>query len=146
MAETPGFVVDYTTLDINMNKGDTGSYWIHAARENGEDWPDTARLLFTIRDSKGEIVLQRLYRLDDQWGEGDGYVLIEFHNSDTDEWATGSYDIEYRFNVVPIWQGTPSTARCVDALRSDAVMVEGNGTVRTKYHAKLKIDDVFGRI
>lgn len=147
MARATGFIHDIETGDIRMNAGDTGSFKVHCARESGEDWPDTARMLYTIKNQQGEIVLQRIYRMDDQWGLGDGVVLIEFHNDDTDTWMPGQYATERRYNVAPIWDGTPSSARCVDALAptSPATMVEGV-PVRTVFKGTLTIESVEGRI
>ena len=142
MAKATGFQFDRETGDISMNAGDTGSFWLHCARESGEDWPATARMLYTIRNGQGEIVMQRIYRMDDQWGQGDGIV-----NDDTDGWDLGTYNVERRYDLTPIWDGTPSTARCVDQLGpgEHAVMIEGD-VVRTVYNGTLTIDGVLGTI
>ena len=145
MAKATGFQIDLETGDIKMNAGDTGSFKVHCARKSGDAWPAEARMLYTIRNGNGEIVLQRIYRLDDAWGLGDGVVLIEFHNDDTDDWEPGSYTTERRYNVSPVWEGTPSEARCVNALTSDARMVEGV-PVRTVFQGSLNIESVDGRI
>ena len=145
MAKATGFVHDNETGDIIMNAGDTGAFKVHCSRKSGDDWPSTARMLYTITNASGEIVLQRIYRLDDQWGLGDGVVQIEFHNDDTDDWPAGQYTTERRYNLSPIWEGTPSTARCVDALTSSAQMVEGV-PVRTVFKGTLTIESVQGRI
>ena len=147
MAKATGFQIDMETGDIKMNAGDTGSFVVHCSRKSGEAWPDTARMLFTITNQTNEIVLQRIYRLDDQYDLGDGAVLIEFHNDDTDEWEPGDYKMERRYNVAPIWDGTPSDARCVDQLGpgDHAVMIEGV-PVRTVYKGTLTIEAVEGRI
>lgn len=145
MSKATGFQVDLETGDIKMNVGDTGSYKIHVNRENGDEWTETGRLLYTITGTNG-IVLQRIYRLDDQYGLGDGWILVEFHNDDTDGWDSGDYTIEGRANVNPIWDGTPSSARCVDALAAGAAkMIEGV-PVRTLFKCTLHIDSVDGRI
>lgn len=134
------------TGDIRMNAGDTGSMKVSAQLESGDDWTEYSRMLFTVTDSQDQIVMQRIYRLDDQWGLGNGFVLIEFHNDDTDEWPSGTYTMERRYNETPVWEGTPSDARCVNALTSSARMVEGNGTVRTVFRGTLTIESVSGRI
>ena len=139
------FNVNLETMEIKMHAGDTGSFKVHAERGSGDAWTDEDRMLFTVRDGAGEIVLQRIYRLDDQWDIGDGTVLIEFHNDDTDQWASGAYSTELRFDISPIWQGTAPTARCVNALTSSAKMVEG-AIVRTKIQSTLTIDGVLGNI
>lgn len=146
MAKATGFQVDYETGDIKMNAGDTGSFKVHASRKNGEDWPSDSRMLFTVKNQQGEILMQRIYRLDDQWDLGDGVVLIEFHNDDTDDWETGDYSMERRYDVYPIWDGTPSTARCVNALAEGTVMMVEGVTVRTVFQGNLHIDGVSGRI
>lgn len=148
MAKATGFVHDKTTGDIRMNQGDTGSFWVHCSMESGDAWPDTARMLYTIRNGQGEIVLQRIYRPDDQWGAGDGMMLIEFHNDDTDSWPVGQYFTERRYNVEPVWNVESTdipTARCVDALRTTAKMIEGV-PVRTVFQGTLTIEGVQGEI
>ena len=146
MAKATGFKFDARTGNVSMNSGDTGSFWVGAALASGDEWTEDARMLFTVRDSQGTIVLQRLYRLDDQWGQGNGWVLIEFHNADTDEWDSGQYSMERRYNVSPVWRGTPPEGRCVNALTADAEMVEGNDTIRTVFKGTLTIESVDGRI
>ena len=145
MAQATGFVHD-AEGNIRMNAGDTGSFKVKCTRASGAEWPETARMLYTIRSADGTIVLQRIYRLDDQWGLGDGVVLIEFHNDNTDDWTPGQYTTERRYNVAPIWDGTPSSARCVDALAEGAAhMIEGV-PVRTVFKGTLTIESVDGRI
>lgn len=145
MPQVIGFEFDNDTGDIAMYAGDTGSFFFRIKRTSGDDWPDTARALFTVK-KESDIVMQRLYRLDDQWGVGDGIMLIEFHNDDTDEWVPGSYTTEFRVDMEPVWQGTPSTARCVDQLAEGAAkMIEGV-PVRTVFKGSLEIKSVDGRI
>lgn len=145
MGAVNGFVFDKDTGNVRMYAGDTGSYKLHVTRESGEAWTEDARLLYTITGASG-IVIQRIYRLDDQYDLGDGWILIEFHNDDTDELDPGDYTIEGRANVDPVWDGTPSSARCVDALAAGAAhMIEGV-PVRTLFKCTLHIDSVDGRI
>lgn len=145
MGAVNGFVFDKDTGNVRMYAGDTGSYKLHVTRESGEAWTEDARLLYTITGASG-IVIQRIYRLDDQYDLGDGWILIEFHNDDTDELEPGDYTIEGRANVDPIWDGTPSSARCVDALAAGAAhMIEGV-PVRTLFKCSLHINSVDGRI
>ena len=89
--------------------------------------------------------MQRWYRLDDQYDLGDGTVLVEFHNDDTDDWDAGTYNTELRFDVSPIWSGTAPTARCVDALTAGVEMIEG-AIVRTPIQSTLTIRGVLGKI
>lgn len=145
MGQVDGFVHDNETGNIVMYQGDTGSFKVHCSRKSGESWPETARMLYTIRNAAGEIVLQRIYRLDDQYELGDGVVLIEFHNDDTDEWPSGQYTTERRYDLSPVWEGTAPEGRCVDALRESAHMVEGV-PVRTVFKGTLQINSVDGKI
>ena len=146
MAKATGFFHDPVSGNIRMNQGDTGSFMVHCSRKSGETWPETARMLYTISNSQGEIVIQRIYRMDDQYDLGDGVVLIEFHNSDTDELPIGTYSTERRYDILPTWEGTPSTARCVDALAAGAAKMIDGATVRTVFHGTLTIENVNGRI
>ena len=145
MAKAAGFQINLETGDIKMNAGDTGSFKVHGSRKSGASWTEDSRMLFTIADSAGEIVLQRIYRLDDQYDLGDGTVLVEFHNDDTDEWDAGQYFTELRYDVSPIWSGTAPTARCVNALTAGVKMIEGS-IVRTTIQSTLTIQGVLGNI
>ena len=146
MGKATGFEFNTTTGNIEMNAGDTGSCKWHITRKSGNTWPDTARMLWTVTSPGNEIVMQRMYRLDDQWDLGDGWIFMEFHNNDTDTWAAGTYSTEIRVDVIPTWDGTPSTARVVNALAAGAAkMIEGV-PVRTLFTGTLKIDGVQGRI
>lgn len=147
MSKATGFQVDLETMDIKMNRGDTGSFKVGSSRESGTAWTEDDRMLFTVKNAQGEIMIQRIYRLDDQYGLGNGKVLIEFHNNDTDTWDPGQYSTELRFDVAPIWDGTPvPTERCVDALMPGVPkMIEGP-VVRTVIQSSLMIEGVLGDI
>ena len=147
MPRVEGFVFNSETGDLSLYAGDTGSFAVKCERSSGESWPDTARMLFTVKNAAGEIVMQRIYRLDDQYDLGDGVVLIEFHNDDTDDWVPGQYTMERRYDLTPIWDGTPSTARCVDQLGpgTHAEMIEGD-VVRTVFRGTITVSGVDGRI
>ena len=146
MAEVKGFHFDPATGNIKMCAGDTGSCLWGCELEDGAAWPSTGRGLWTVTAPGGEIVMQRIYRFDDQYGLGDGWILMEFHNDDTDDWTPGSYGTEWRIDLNPVWDGTPSTARCVDALAAGAAkMIEGV-PVRTTFKGSLTIEGVSGRI
>jgi len=138
------FNVDETG-NVTMHQGDTGAFKVRATRQTGEAWTADDRLLFTIRNSAGDIVIQRIYRLDDDEGLGNGVVEIQFHNSDTDSLPNGTYQVERRYNVHPYWDGTPPEGMCVDALTADARMIEGD-CVRTVFQGNLTISDVYGDI
>ena len=139
------FNVNLSTMEITMHAGDTGSFKVHGERANGEAWTEDDRMLFTVRSQSGEIVLQRIYRLDDQYDLGDGTVLVEFHNDDTDKLDAGQYFTELRYGVSPIWSGTAPTARCVNALTAGVKMIEGS-IVRTTIQSTLTIQGVLGNI
>lgn len=139
------FNVDLETMNITMHRGDTGSFKLAASRESGSAWTEDDRMLFTIKNQNNEIVIQRFYRLDDQYDLGDGKVLIEFHNDDTDTLENGMYSVEARFVISPIWNGTAPTSRCADALTAGVRMVEG-AIVRTKIQSTLEINDIYGEV
>lgn len=139
------FNVDLETMNITMHRGDTGSFKLAASRESGSAWTEDDRMLFTIKNQNNEIVIQRFYRLDDQYDLGDGKVLIEFHNDDTDTLENGMYSVEARFVISPIWNGTAPTSRCADALTAGVRMVEGS-IVRTKIQSTLEINDIYGEV
>jgi len=130
---------------IDMHAGDTGAFKVKATRQSGEDWTEDDRMLFTIRNASGEIVLQRFYRLDDDDGLGNGVIEIQFHNNDTDTWEPGAYSMERRYNVHPYWDGTPPTGMCVNALTAGVRMIEGD-VVRTVVQGTLTIAGVLGNI
>lgn len=140
------FNVNLDTMDIQMHRGDTGSFKIGATRGSGDEWTSADRMLMTVRNQAGEIVMQRIYRLDDRWGLGNGKVLIEFHNDDTDTWDSGQYPVELRFDVDPIWNGTAPTGRCVNALSPGTPMMIEGSIVRTVIQSTLTIDGVLGDI
>ena len=145
MAEVKGFEFDPVTWAIKMNAGDTGSKWLRGLRDSGTPWTEDDRCLFTVR-SGTEIIMQRLYRLDDQWGAGDGWFLFELHNNDTDSWSPGTYETEWRFGVSPTWDGGEAPeGRCVNALTAGVTMNDG-AIVRTKVQSTLEILDVLGKI
>ena len=139
------FEVNEKADSITMHAGDTGAFKIHATRASGEDWTEDDRMLFTIRNGSGEIVLQRFYRLDDDEGLGNGVVEIQFHNNDTDTWEPGSYTMERRYAVNPYWDGTAPAGMCVNALTAGVRMIEGD-VVRTVVQGTLTIQGILGDI
>ena len=143
------FNFDNNTCAITMHAGDTGSKWIIAARESGEPWTEDDRCLFTVTDPNGVIVMQRLYRLDDQWGSGNGHYLMEFHNNDTDTWAPAQYTTEWRYDVSPSWLlGPVPTGRVTNTMIDGAVEIEmtDGAIVRTTVRSTLQILPVSGKI
>ena len=138
------FEVNNNGTVVKMHAGDTGSIAVKAKRSSGEDWTSSDRMLFTIK-SGGDIILQRFYRLDDDEGLGNGVMLIQFHNNDTDTWAPGTYSMERRYCVNPYWNGTPPEGMCVNALTAGVRMIEGD-VVRTVVQGTLEIKSVDGEI
>lgn len=131
--------------EIKLYSGDTGSFKIHASRQSGEAWTAADRMQMTVRNDT-EIVMERWYRLDDAYGLGDGVVQVEFHNSDTDEWAAGTYYMERRYAVNPRWAtGSAPGGACVDALTSGNEMIEGD-IVDTVVQGTLTVLGVYGKI
>ena len=142
------FAVNPETLDIVMHQGDTGSFTITCEKESGAEWTADDRLVFSVKDSMGNTVLCRFYRLDagrTSVSLDPGTVLIEFHNDDTDMWPVGQYKTEFRADISPVWSGTPSTDDCTDGLQSAAQIIEG-ATVRTFVQSTLTINAVNWRI
>ena len=141
------FIVDFEKGDIQMHRGDTGAFKVSATRKDGTAWTEDDRMIFTVKNQQGEIVLQRFYRLDDAWGLGNGVVQIEFHNDDTDTWENADYATERRYIVSPIWEGTAPVSRVADALTANARIVEGSIVrVPATGQASLKIDDIYGEV
>ena len=137
------------TCAISLHAGDTGSKWIHATRGSETAWTSADRCLFTVRNAMNEIVMQRIYRLDDQWGAGNGWFLMEFKNADTDTWTPGNYTTEWRYDVDPTWETSPvPTSRCVNTLVDGevAVRMTDGAIVRTKVQSSLTVQGVQGFI
>ena len=130
---------------VTMHRGDTGAYKVTAARSSGDPWTEYDRLLFTVRNGSGDIVMQRFYRLDDDEGLGNGVVEIQFHNNDTDEWEVGQYSMERRYDINARWDGTAPEGMCVDALTAGVRMVDGD-VVRTVVQGSLTIQGILGEI
>ena len=89
------FSVDYDTGAIVISKGDTGSFELEVIREDREAWGENDRAVFTVNNGAGETVIERIYRLDSET-PGNGIIVVEFHNSDTDQLDPGGYTWEIR--------------------------------------------------
>ena len=139
------FNVNDTGTAITMHAGDTGAFKVKATRTSGTAWTEDDRMLFTVRNSSGEIVMQRFYRLDDDEGLGNGVVEIQFHNNDTDTWPAGAYTTERRYDVNALWDGTAPDGMCVNALTAGVRMLDGD-VVRTVVQGTLTIQGVYGDI
>ena len=97
------FSVDAAKGEIEMNVGDTGAFLCAGERDDGVDFTEDDRAVFTIKDATGEIRIERIYHLDDDDGLGNGVFLVEFHNDDTDHLDPGQYSWEVRFVVNPYY-------------------------------------------
>ena len=142
------FEIDTATMKIEMHKGDTGSFLVRASKASGDDWTADDRMIFTVAAPDGTVVLERYYRLDSGRTSvdlEDGEVLIEFHNDDTDDWATGIFSTQIRFKGNAVWDGTPVTDDVADSLQISSHIVEGV-PVRTSIQSDLQIKAVYGRI
>ena len=142
------FTPNYETGAVEMHAGDTGVIRVKAVRAGGEDWSEDDRMLFTVK--KGDdVIMQRIYRLDDDEGVGNGRAVIQFHNNDTDEWESGDYPYEIRYIIGPKWDGDPEdpipSGLCVNGLTADRHPVEGD-CVRTVIQSSIRISPVYGRV
>ena len=119
------FNVDEQTGAISLHAGDTGAVRLEAELETGEAWTAADRMKFSVESASGEVVLERYYRLDTALGNG--IVLIMFHNDDTDGWAPGTYQTQWRYYVNPYWDGEAPTGDVTDALAEGvARIIEGD--------------------
>lgn len=131
--------------NITMHRGDTGAYTVQATRKSGAAWTEDDRMIFTIRDQEGEIMLQRFYRLDTELGNG--VVVIQFHNGDTDTWKNGSYDAERRYVVNARWEGEAPDGDCVNALTCGSRIVDGDVVrVPKKGQSGITLSDIYGEV
>ena len=139
------FVHDPENGNITMHRGDTGAYKVLATRRGGSNWTEHDRMIFTVKNDEGEIVLQRFYRLDTDLGNG--VVEIQFHNNDTDQFKSGTYNWERRYIVNPRWEGTAPTGDCVNALTADARIVEGDVVrVPATGQGTMVLSEIYGEV
>lgn len=127
--------VDESTMAVTMHKGDTGAYWVDLTLEDEEgnsagEFEEGDVAIYEVWS--GQTLMQhREFELQPETPTdicpGDGSFLIAFRNSDTDTWATGSYDTEIRVSLNPV--------------RSNGKVVDGD-TVRTVIQSKIQINPV----
>lgn len=122
------FRIDTETGAIELNVGDTGSFELEAHRDDDTDWTEDDRAVFTVRSAAGANVIERLYRLDDDEGLGNGVILVELHNDDTDDLAAGAYTWEVRFVVNPYYD---TDGRIIDGDIVQTPGIDGNGNPMT---------------
>ena len=141
------FRIETDSMAITMHRGDTGAFIVSAARASGADWTENDRMIFSV-SGPGGLKVKRYYRLDEDRTSVDldpGKVLIEFHNDDTDKWEIGTYSTELRFVIDPVWDGTAPTDDMVNAITSDAHIIEGSG-VRTVIQSSLTLNGIIGEV
>lgn len=143
------FEYDKTTGAVTMHQGDTGSYYVHATRKSGTPWTERDRMILTI-GPRDDPVIQRYYRLDRE-DTGNGRILIEFKNADTDQVPTGNYPLERRYVINPTWEldegASIPTEDCANALTSGARIIDGH-IVRVTEHGQssLTLTDIYGEV
>lgn len=106
---------------VTMHVGDTGAYIVTATRESGEPFSADDRLIYTVKNAQNQIVRQQYYELDNDDSIGNGKVMIEFHNADTDTWPVGTYQTELRYVINPYYD---ENDKIIDG---DIVRVPENG-------------------
>lgn len=131
--------------NITMHRGDTGAFVVSAAKKSGNTWTEDDRMLFTVKNAAGDVVLQRIYRLDTDLGNGKSE--IQFHNNDTDEWENGIYNAERRYIINCRWDGEAPEGDCVNALAVDARIVDGD-VVRVPETGQftISLNDIYGEV
>lgn len=97
------FVVNGETGAVEMNVGDTGAWFIDGERDDGVPFTENDRAVFTIKNKSDETVLERIYGLADDDGLGNGTILVQLDNNDTDDWDPGQYTYEVRYVVNPYY-------------------------------------------
>lgn len=140
------FILNQDTGDIDMHVGDTGSVTVHAVRASGTAWGTSGSTLaymeFTVSQRDGTPVLQRYYKIPTS-----GDMEIKFENEDTDFLDPGTYNMERRYIINPIWSGTAPTGTVINALTSQSKITDGD-IVRTpeKGQPKLVLRRIYGEV
>lgn len=120
------FAFNAKTLALTLHAGDTGSINIGGMLRNGDAWTANDIMRFTVANGSGEVVMDRAYKLTGVTGVPEGCAVIEFHNNDTDTWATGTYTIQIRFYVNPSWSGSAPAGDVTDLLDVGSYPIEGD--------------------
>ena len=124
------WAVDESSMAVTMHRGDTGAYTVTLELEDGEEFVDGDTAIYEVWQGTTMLIHREFNLQPDEptYTEyGDGVFLIAFRNSDTDTWATGSYQTEIRVALNPI--------------RSSGAVVDGD-TVRTIVQSTIQINDV----
>lgn len=93
------FIVDEENNVISLSKGDTGALWI-AIDPDGYVFQPEDRAVFSIKDSRGNLVKSRAYEIEDN------EFLVTFFNADTDQLTPGSYSWDVRVVLHPYYSET----------------------------------------
>lgn len=128
------FDVNESTMAVTLHKGDTGAYTVTIELDDGEEFVDGDVAIYEVWQGTNMLIHREFNLQPDEptYTEyGDGVFLIAFRNSDTDTWATGSYNTEIRVSLNPI--------------RSSGAVVDGD-TVRTMVQSTITIQPVWIQI
>lgn len=85
------FKID-SNKNIYLTQGDTAGFII---RPSGITFEGGEIGLFTITNSKGAQMMQRIYPI------ADGIITVRLENDDTDHWPDGNYKWEMRYFINP---------------------------------------------
>lgn len=123
--------VNEQTMAVTMHRGDTGAYWVDLELEDDDEFVEGDVAIYEVW-SGNTLKQHREFELQPETPTdicpGDGTFLISFRNSDTDTWATGTYQTEIRVSLNPI--------------RSGGKVVDGD-TVRTVVQSTIQINKVY---
>ncbi len=84
---------------ISLSRGDTAAFTVTANADCAFQAED--RALFTVKDASGEVILERVYALDTELGNG--VFRVQLSNADTDSLPTGAYSWDVRYILHPYY-------------------------------------------
>ena len=87
------FKVDTETKKITLHRGDTGTVPYHLT---GFTFGPNDRVLYTIKDPSGSVIMQEIYALDEN-----NKFRVKFRNGLTDYLAPGIYRYDARVAILP---------------------------------------------
>lgn len=111
---------------VEMTAGDTGAIDVEAVLTGGE-WGEDDRAVFTIRNTRGDEVMYRIYEMEIDGGTGT--FTIAFRNQDTDSLPRGMYYWDVRYVIDPVYNADET--RIVDGAQV-ITPVENIGITITK--------------
>lgn len=97
------FAVNEETGEIQLSVGDTAAFKITATGDYTFEAAD--RALFTVKDSSGAVVLERVYPLAEA-DPGNGVFVVMLSNADTDYLQPGVYSWDVRYVLTPYYDET----------------------------------------